>query len=89
MNLESEARKVKIFFVTPQFITQLFTEGNKGILEIRNGGFPADSRIIGAGFDPHRASFWLHVESETFPPVKPGTLIPEKEPSYISFDKVQ
>ncbi len=71
-------RRVKRCLVTPEFIVHAGMNGRRHIET--TSGLPEDTRCIAQYFDPERACIVLVCESESFPEIAEGDIIPLADP---------
>jgi len=79
--MKEHAVRVKRVFVSPQVLTKIMTEGERGFC---TKGIPKDAKFRGFQFDQTRNAITLFVEHESFPEVMPYEVPEEIEVEFAS-----
>lgn len=76
-------RRRKLVPVSPDFLYEMFTQGNT-IHAKCTRGLPNDARFIGISYDPQRDVYYLCFEAAEWEPVALGLMLPELNVQYTS-----
>lgn len=74
------SKRIKLFLVSPELILQWFMPGPHGAYEVVETELTEHSKVVGAGYDPWKRSFWIQVENPGFPEVLSGEKLTEVIP---------
>ncbi len=74
-----EDRRLKRFAVAPELLANL----GSGMYEVVGNELPADSRVVGAGYDASEHLLFVIIASGEFPELPQGCIIPFIEPPVV------